>query len=304
MSRLDKQFRYLHIELLPNKDKFTISYDCKHTLDSMYSFLVNGGLKIQLEDLGAENLILPQEKKMIENTEVQLPVNKINPKNIVIAWEHYETNYLKKQMNINNIIDDFENGDSDDDEEEDNGVDIENISGFMRFGNIEKDSHYTPWGKFEDENPLSPVKLYDLQVVHLKGFKISDISSDFKKFMSNVEGVAIFGQIDQYCIIVGPAKMYDFKELKYNLESAIYKALLIEKEDIPIKDLDAIYSMVQHKSSELYSNGIENIIIIFPDVDNSVEIIENFSKEDMKSVDDLIERVNNLIVFINGENYV
>lgn len=269
-------------------------------MDSFYTYCNVGAFKDQLLQLGAEDL-LPLTEQPKENSELILPPTKtkLNPKDIVIAWEHYETNYLKKQSDIN--LDDI-----DDDDEENGDIDIEDIipHQFMKFGMVgQKEVHYTPWGKFENENPLSPTKLYDLQIVHFKGFKISDISSSFKDFMSKIDGIAIWGQIDQYCIIVGPAKMYDFKQVKYNLESAIYEALSLEKEN-SIQDLDKIYDIVHQKSLDMFNSGIENIIIIFPDTEHSIEIIENFTQEDIKSVDDLIERVTNLIVFINGENYV
>ena len=251
-----------------------------------------GDFQSHLEDLGAEGLA---SLDLNEKEVVQKNTKKFSAENIIIAWVHYKTNFLKPSEPTNLFDDD------DDDSDEDEEIGIEDImpEGFVRFG--QKPMDFTPWGKFEKDNPMSPLELYDLQVVYFKGFSANSFK-DFKALMNSVEGIGIWGQIDAYSIIVGPAKLYEFQEVRYNLEYAIHEALGIDPPNF-VENLTSNLNTIRKKSLDLFTEGTRNITIVFLDKNNEVELIENYMDEHIQSVDDLVSRVNNIIVFIDGEIY-
>ncbi len=221
---------------------------------------------------------------------------------VMIAFEHYRTNYVdidkEKSLYKDESID--EDDDEDDDENDFSDV-IGSMPGIFRFGQ-EKPTHYTPWGKFDADNPLSPVNLYELRAVHFKGFTTKSIPN-FPSLMNTIEGVSIWGQIDPYFIVIAPAKLYDFSEVRANIEEAIYGALNIELKNDEVFDLDDYIMEVAGKSSTMFSEGTENFALIFPDKDFSVEYIENPTQEKIVEICSLFNQINNLIVFKNGEVY-
>lgn len=224
---------------------------------------------------------------------------------VYIAFEHYKENYLEIEKSKSVFKkEDNDEDDEDDDDEISNFVDM--MPNMVRFGAEKQPVHYTPWGRFEVDNPLSPVNLYDLRAVHFKGFTSKSIPN-FSKLMNNIEGIAIWGQIDPYFIVIAPAKSYDFSIVRENIERAIYGALNIEiknNNSNSNKDIEEHIIKIAEKSASMFNdNGIENFALIFPDKDFTVEYIENPTEDNIKQICSLFNQVKNLIVFKNGEIY-
>lgn len=214
-----------------------------------------------------------------------------------IVWEDFRLNYIEKSQ------------DEKDEDDDDNDIifddDDENMRQFeMMFGSMGplKQIHNTPWGRFAADNPLSPVNLYELKVAHLKGFKTTSIAN-FDQLIKNVDGVALFAQLDPYFIVIATAKLYSIQDVKSSIERAIYKALDIEiKSESP--NLESYVAQAQALSHSKFSEeGIQNIVMVFPEPHVGVEILENPSEKEINDVDQLSRQLKELIIFKNGELY-
>ena len=299
---------------MPKSSIFAFKYDSLDTIESLIAFNESVGIDLLLkqahpnlkENKTMETEDNDEQKTNLKSSNEQVSQYKEISKtgDICIAFEHYRENYLEVEKEKNRSLykkdDDDDDDDNDDDDEVSNFVDI--MPSVMRFGAEKQQVHYTPWGKFDIDNPLSPVNLYDLRAVHFKGFTSRSIPN-FSKLMGNIEGVAIWGQIDPYFVVIAPAKSYDFAVVRENVERAIYGALNIEIKT-PTKTMEDYIIQVAEKSASMFADdGIENFALIFPNEDFSVEYIENPTEENVKHVCSLFAQIENLIIFKNGEIY-
>ena len=263
----------------------------------------NDALQLRINDFIKSTEVLQIEKDALQakiddltKAPEEKPTFTISKDDIVIGWEHYRTNYVKEQHPTPSplIIDD------DDDDEDDGDISIEDMfPGGISFRQRQIPTHYTPWGKFDADNPISPVNLYDLYMVHFKGFT-TDFIPNFKDLMSSVEGVAIWGQIDRYCLIVAPAKAYEALEVRYNFDKAIYSALGMTIENGGFDMEDHIISVIE-RSEELFESGIDNFAVVFPEPNFGIEVFEAPDEEKIKEIHDLMGRVKDLVVIHNGD---
>lgn len=299
---------------MPKSSIFAFKYDSLDTIESLIAFNESVGIDLLLkqahpnlkENKTMETEDNDEQKTNLKSSNEQVSQYKEISKtgDICIAFEHYRENYLEVEKEKNRSLykkdDDDDDDNDDDDDEVSNFVDI--MPSVMRFGAEKQQVHYTPWGKFDIDNPLSPVNLYDLRAVHFKGFTSRSIPN-FSKLMGNIEGVAIWGQIDPYFVVIAPAKSYDFAIVRENVERAIYGALNIEIKT-PTKTIEDYIIQVAEKSASMFvDDGIENFALIFPNEDFSVEYIENPTEENVKHVCSLFSQIENLIIFKNGEIY-
>lgn len=298
---------------MPNSNIFKFKYDSLDTIQSLIAFN---------ESVGIDLLLKQAHPKFTENKPMETEDSDNEPKinlkssneqvsqykeisktgDICIAFEHYRENYLEVEKEKNKSL--YKKDDDDDDDDDDDEVSgfVDMMPSVMRFGAEKQQVHYTPWGRFDMDNPLSPVNLYDLRAVHFKGFTSRSIPN-FSKLMGNIEGVAIWGQIDPYFIVIAPAKSYDFAVVRENIERAIYGALNIEIKT-PTKTMEDYIVQVAEKSASMFvDDGIENFALIFPNEEFSVEYIENPTEENIKHICSLFDQIKDLIVFKNGEIY-
>ena len=225
--------------------------------------------------------------------------NEISRDNVVIGWEHYKTNYLDiDNSNKNDDHDDIDHDDDDDDDDGDNIVGM--FPNLIRLNN-EKQVHYTPWGKFDIDNPLSPINLYDIRVMHLRGFTTISIKN-FPALINSIEGIAIWGQIDPYFVVIAMAKMYEFEDIKKRIEGAIYGALNIEIDDDD-SELEEYILGAGEKSEKLHDDGIDNFVVVFPEPNLVTEILENPDEKKVDEIHRLMDQIEDLVVFKNGEFY-
>jgi hypothetical protein len=271
--------------MLPSSLLLNVKYSSKKMIDVITTMSSNDMLKNLLTAHSGEIIQVPgtQQRSEIED----MPQ---------IIWEDFKLNYIER-VNDEKEDDDEEDIIFEDDDENMRGLD-------MMFGqmNQARQIHHTPWGRFLADNPLSPVNLYELKVAHLKGFKITSIPN-FEKLMSEVDGVALFAKLDPYFIVMAPAKLYSVPEVKANIERAIYKALNIEiRNESP--DLESYAAQAQAVShSKFVDDGVENIVLVFPEPNVEVEIMENPTEKELNEVDKLSKQLKDLIVFKNGELY-
>lgn len=278
-----------------------------------------GAIKSMLEENGANHTSTQEsleiEKLKIENSILQLKIDElakavtvtteekptftISKDDIVIGWEHYRTNYVKERNASIPLLGGPDDS-IDDDDDDDSDISIEDMfPGGISFRQRQTPIHYTPWGKFDADNPISPVNLYDLYMVHFKGFT-TDFIPNFKDLMSSIEGIAIWGQIDRYCLIVAPAKAYEALEVKYNFDKAIYSALGMTIENGGFDMEDHIISVIE-RSEELFESGIDNFAVVFPEPNFGIEVFEAPDEEKIKEIHDLMGRVKDLVVIHNGD---
>lgn len=213
--------------------------------------------------------------------------------NIYIIWEHFKSNYINQQS----IEDDDDELDEDfePDEPEEGEPDFGNLIRLSKvFTNPEANAHYTPWGAFHPNNPLSPVNMYDLYFAHFHGFTTFSLKN-FKDLMNRTEGVAIWAQHDPYCIIMGPAKTYSATEVKYNVTSVLLSAL-----GVSVPNSNQENEAVKSKSELMYKNGISNIHIRFPN--GTIDVLENPTQIDMKDALELKTKIKDVAIFMNGES--
>lgn len=306
--RLDKRFRFFHIDLLPEDKNFSFNYDSLATLDQLIAYNNSIGFGILLNNAKPiyntnieEGEQMTEDEKINNNTDDHVSQYKeISKKTeVLIAFEHYKINYIDKDKD-KGLYEPDDNDDSDDEDSDDPEL-MGMIPQFVRIGQ-EKPVHYTPWGRFDTDNPLSPVNLYELRAMHFKGFTSKSIPN-FSKLMSNIEGIAIWGQIDPYFIVIAPAKLYDFSIVRENIEAAIYGALNVSIKKEP-KNIDQYIIEIAEKSGSMFENdGIENYAIIFPNKDFTVEWIENPTEKNEEDVCKLFSQIKDLIIFKNGEIY-
>lgn len=300
---------------MPKSSIFVFKYDSLDTIESLISFNESVGIDLLLKQAHpnfTENK--PMENENNEDNDQKMSVKSNDhisqykeiskTGDICIAFEHYRENYLEVEKEKNRSL--YKKDDDDDDDDDSDDDEIANFADIMpnvmRFGAEKQQVHYTPWGRFDIDNPLSPVNLYDLRAVHFKGFTSKSIPN-FSKLMSNIEGVAIWGQIDPYFVVIAPAKSYDFAIVRENVERAIYGALNIEIKT-PTKTIEDYIIQVAEKSASMFvDDGIENFALIFPNEDFSVEYIENPTEDNAKQICRLFDQIKDLIVFKNGEIY-
>jgi len=281
-SRLDKRYLYLHFDLPSNKKIFGITASSSAAVDTLIDQVLNG------EFLKALNSLTPNYK----------PTTPEIFDSIEISWANYKTNYLDtivSKMDDDDIIDDND----DDDDEETGGPLMMFPPGAFR---QENSHHYTPWGKFSDSNPLSPLNLYELNVVNFKGFNIHDIP-DWQDIINSARGVAIFSMIDKYSILIATAKSYTFREVRLNVENAIYKALNISNTVNGSNGVEEYILEIQAESKKKFESGIDNFAIVFNNEEFSVDMIDHPSDKDESDINGLLTQLNDIVVFKNGEIY-
>jgi hypothetical protein len=287
-SRLDGRYRYLHIDLPPNETKFNIKFDQKETLDAMYNLMLSGVFDYMFQSVGASADISKTEKQKISNGEVY------------IAWINYKENYI--EVPEHNDFTDEDTPDSFDDDDDELGVGQIRFmnSGMFNFHN--ENIHYTPWGRYLANNPMSPINMYEqLWVAHFKGFTTKTIPN-FDQIIAATEGVANFVKIDPYSIVIAVAKCYDFTDVQQNVERSLYEALGIEISN-ESKSMEDHLMGVREQSLSLFNSGVENIALVFPEPNFSVEIVESPTEQNILDLKKLFGQIQNLIVFRNGELY-
>ena len=269
-----------------NSMLLNIKYSSKKMIDVIATMASGDMLKNLLIAHGGELIQVPGTQQRAEIEEMPQ-----------IVWEDFKLNYIDRPS---------EEKEEDDEEDIIFEDDDENMRGLemMMMGpmNAMKQVHNTPWGRFAADNPISPVNLYELKVAHLKGFKVTSIPN-FEQMMANIDGVALFSKLDPYFIVIAPAKLYSIQDVKSNVERAIYKALNIEiKNEQPT--LESYVAQAQSISQSKFSEeGIQNIVMVFPEPNVAVDIIENPTEKDIKEVNQLSSQLKDLIIFKNGELY-
>jgi len=77
----------------------------------------------------------------------------------------------------------------------------------------------TPFGDHLVDDLWSPLKMYDLQVMHLRG-PIAD-DPQLPDRLDKIDGLAVFHPIDRYMYIIAPGRLYTSTEVKQNVEAAL-----------------------------------------------------------------------------------
>lgn len=229
----------------------------------------------------------------------------MSKKEYSLIWENYRSNYIKEEPEEEDDDDDifndgegFEGDDEHDGSKHPNGLNLYDIPKLFRVN--QPIPHYTPWGLFHSNNPLSPTNMYELWMVHFKGFSVfsfgkSGTGSEFINLMNSIDGVAIWSQHDPYCIVIGPAKAYSIEEIRRNVEKALFGKLdpdLLKKEEPPKETNEA-------KSLLLFNNGVKNIIVEFPN--GLVDIIEDPSEEAVDEVNKALIGIAGVTAYLNGQ---
>lgn len=148
---------------------------------------------------------------------------------ITIRWEDFDANYIppeKEGVQIEAVS--FEEDELSD-----------QLSGI--FGNVIS----TPWGPFRRDDRFAPFNFYEnMKLAHFKGFSVFSFRDpNFIKLMDETDGVAVFKCKDPYCVIFGKGKLYNWAEVKANIEAKIREHLLTKveppesKQDQTIKEL-------------------------------------------------------------------
>lgn len=194
-----------------------------------------------------------------------------------IRWVDFRANYVDPEDEEELELDD------DDFEDEPRAVPMEQFIEAFQGGIVN-----TPWGPFGVKNKFAPFNFYDLAFAHFKGFTTFSIP-DFVKIMDAVEGVAVWKQMDPYCVIVGKAKLYEWPEVKM----AISKALLND---------NSVELLTQSIIQECSDKGLtEYVTAIFPN-NQVITILPEDVDRDAKiaQIEQLKQTMKGLIVIENG----
>lgn len=214
--------------------------------------------------------------------------------NVYIIWEHFKSNYINQNNDEEeDEFDDEEDLDEMGNDQEDGFGNLIKMSRMLRSPQI--DAHFTPWGAFHPNNPMSPVNMYDLYFAHFHGFTTFSIPN-FKDIMNSIEGVAIWAQHDPYTIIFGPAKTYSATEVKMNIDAVLMSALGIP----PKKSENSELEMMKNQSQQLFKEGVINIFIRFPN--GTIDILKNPSQSEIKEAIDLKTKIKDVVLYMNGES--
>lgn len=188
-----------------------------------------------------------------------------------IQWEDFTANYIDNDPEIDDLDEHLLSEESDDDTPYSDGPEVRGPVMFpfnpeIITGKIV----HTPWGNWSKANPFAPFNFYELKVMHLYGFN-TFTQTNFAEIMDNTLGVAVWRSIDPYCVVVGKARLYEWKEVRANIE----KNLLATT----ISDDNTLTSQVINKfKDQAY------IAVIFPNgsvtaVLKSDEKFTNFASE-------------------------
>lgn len=149
------------------------------------------------------------------------------------------------------------------------------------YGNTEEqeqqklDLVMTPFGDQLLGDKWSPLSMYKLQVMHLRG-PIADDPRLLDR-LDKIEGVAAFHTVDRYTYILAPARLYSVTEVKQNVEEALLnKSSFVSSIDIAKKELRETHDNTQRSEgmnlySVLYKNGTQLHINKF-ESDSSFEL--------------------------------
>lgn len=149
------------------------------------------------------------------------------------------------------------------------------------YGNTEEqeqqklDLVMTPFGDQLLGDKWSPLSMYKLQVMHLRG-PIADDPWLLDR-LDKIEGVAAFHTVDRYTYILAPARLYSVTEVKQNVEEALLnKSSFVSSIDIAKKELRETHDNTQRSEgmnlySVLYKNGTQLHINKF-ESDSSFEL--------------------------------
>lgn len=214
---------------------------------------------------------------------------------VLVIWEAYSGNYDTVKHNIE------ESEISDEEEYDDDFADDMKVKGLIPIhigGQQEIIPDFTPWGKFDSSNPFSPTNLYDIQIAHFKGFSASDIP-ELKQILNGIHGVAMWSIIDKYRVAIAPAASYNTSEVKEKVQNAIYKYFNVQ---FGTKDMEEyIKSLMDTSEREYLDTQKDNILIIFPQPNFSVENICEPTEEDYAEIKRLHSMVKGLLVIKNGK---
>lgn len=215
-----------------------------------------------------------------------------------IVWEDYNANFVDHddESESNNAEDDIGFDDIDDEDEHDiNASNIVNPGvGFFSFtksfADLGSDVVQSPFGTFHKRNKWAPFNFYELKLIHLYGFS-SQSDSAFGIKLDAVDGVAAWRCIDPYCFIIAKAKLYNWTEVKLNLEIA-FGVRTMESEKI------------RQSIIEIKNKGEGYIGVIYP---NGEYILNDYDNSNIDSLVDqyklIIENLNGSKILIDGEIY-
>ena len=144
-----------------------------------------------------------------------------------IVWQDYNANFVDnddEELELENL--DEDDSDFDDvDENEDgsnyttgiagNGIGFFNFT--KAFSGVGPNVVQGPFGAFDKNNKWAPFNFYELKLIHLYGFS-SNSDPSFGIKLDSVDGVAAWRSIDPYCFIIAKARLYEWSEVKLNIE--------------------------------------------------------------------------------------
>lgn len=215
-----------------------------------------------------------------------------------IEWEDYRANYIDNM--VPDPDDEFDDAMDDDEDSDEMSAPpgIDKIMGLVAFpfgGSMGGQLVSTPWGPFNNANKLAPHNFYDIKLGHFKGFS-TFTNPNFANIMDSIEGVAVWKSLDPYCIAVGKARLYSWREVAENIKTALFgtnnqqnspddKILAIRDKIIADNNQNHISNYV----AAIFPNG--EVIQITPDQDDYYD--------KLKQINDIKEKIS-LIVIENG----
>lgn len=214
-----------------------------------------------------------------------------------ITWEDYRANYVDDD--IDDVMHELDDDDDivDDDDDDDisgpppNGMSLGKLMSAMggpaSFGRVVN----TPWGQFSSNNKFAPFNFYELKIMHFNGFSTHTFPN-FKATLDSIDGVAVWKDMDPYCVIIGKARTYSWQTVINNVTEALTK---VPAPPTPEHIAEKIIATQQKEDVSVY------VAVVFPDGRSS--IVTPDDTEYMKKVQEINEMrgtINNLIIIENG----
>lgn len=212
---------------------------------------------------------------------------------VLVIWETYSGNY----DTLKNATEEPDLPDEEDDDDIPDGLMPRGLIP-IHFGQQEVIPDFTPWGKFDSSNPFSPTNLYDIQIAHFKGFSATDIP-ELKQILNGIHGVAMWSIIDKYRVAIAPAASYNTSEVKEKVQRAIYKYFNVQFGSADVEEY--IKTLMDTSEREYLDTQKDNVLIIFPEPNFSVENICEPTEEEYAEIKRLHSMVKGLIVIKNGK---
>ena len=190
-----------------------------------------------------------------------------------ISWESVEE-YNKEHSEDVDDMDEF-----DDYEDVSSFNDNPIMQSFQALSGSRPKLIYTPAGPVNGNDPWNPINRYELYVGHTYGFKVT---SDFYLKVANVEGVDLVRPISPHSFMIGPARCYDWSEVRVGIEKIIgcHKDVLDRIADPKIQ------SEAKKLKTQLESTGRPYFLYVLP---NGRMVYKTADQEEFMSVLSAVE---------------